>query len=411
MSQRREEAKSGRGKAGGFLTALKYLFVAGLLAWLFTSGRIRLDAFSASTLLSWPVAAGAGLLLTAMLIAGLRQWVVLRPKGVQASLPVTFQSTFAGFFFTYCTTGALTGDVSRALLLVGRYGHWERITAAIIFDRAMGLASLLSLCAASLLLGANLGAASFLRPVLPMVLLLAAFLTFALASWLWAHVAKGLGAYFGVVALLAGLAAMLWTGGRVAAPLTESAPPLVWLVVCAASCAAGVALARADRISWPERWPLPAPGSLAGRAFALVQALAAYRHHPGHAAAAFFLALSQHLTSILGLYCATLAVPLAQTPDLAGVFFAAPLTFLFSILPTPGAGIGLHETAYDALVAVALSSAATPPGPSGAAAAYLLFRLLMTALSLLGIPGFLNLRRSSSGKPGGSGADVPAGHS
>ena len=77
--------------------------------------------------------------------------------------------------------------------------------------------------------------------------------------------------------------------------------------------------------------------------------------------------------------------------------FAAPLTFLFSILPTPGAGVGLHEVAYDTLVAVALSSGTTPPGLSGAASAYVLFRLLMTSLSLLGIPGFLRLRRRSAG--------------
>jgi hypothetical protein len=94
-----------------------------------------------------------------------------------------------------------------------------------------------------------------------------------------------------------------------------------------------------------------------------------------------------HFLWMSGVYFAARAIVIPVTPAFRQVWFAAPPANATNILPLPASGLGVGETAFDAL----LRFCAGPDGAPivGGAAIYLAFRIVMTLTGLCGAPVYL----------------------
>jgi glycosyltransferase 2 family protein len=91
----------------------------------------------------WLFALGALCYFVTALIAGTRWWWLLRVNGTNVSLLETLRFTWIGIFFNTVVPGATGGDVVKALYIMKRCpGQRVPVLVSVIVDRVLGLASL-----------------------------------------------------------------------------------------------------------------------------------------------------------------------------------------------------------------------------------------------------------------------------
>ena len=118
----------------------------GLLAYLVESHVINLHALG-RLLTYWPYAAAAGILLLCDLgLMALRLSLLFRPHNLKLSLGSAFRLTLVGQFFSAFLPGGAGGDVVKLYYATRENrGRRTEIVAIVLFDRAIGLISLLIL--------------------------------------------------------------------------------------------------------------------------------------------------------------------------------------------------------------------------------------------------------------------------
>jgi glycosyltransferase 2 family protein len=303
-----------------FFWAFVRLAIAGcLLAYLVKSGVIDSRALS-RPFTAWPIAlAAVALILINVSFNALRLSWLFRPRGLRLSWTKSFQVSMVSFFFAQFLPGAAGGDLAKVFYAAKDYkGRRSEIVIVSLFDRAIGMLSLL---------------------VMPLL--------FAPAF------ARVIGAAPALRALLVGAAvlAALLVAGFIACLFYQSLMQRLAQAVFAF-------------LPW-KNWPTQ-----------VIRIIAAYRHNLGTVAAAFVISV---LADILLLIAMLLAVFVLNPTGLdSKMLLIVPLGFVANSLPfTPG-GLGVGETAFNALFAVA--------GLTGGAEALLCWRV-WTALARL--PGLV----------------------
>jgi uncharacterized protein (TIRG00374 family) len=262
----------------------------GLLAYLVKSHVINLHALE-RLFIYWPFAAAAGILLLCdMGLMALRLSLLFRPHNLRLSLGSAFRLTLVGQFFSAFLPGGAGGDVVKLYYATRENrGRRTEIVAIVLFDRAIGMLSLLIL---SLLIS-----------------------TFFLSLIRSSSILSGL------LAATAALAFALLVGGLIAISGYPAKHPLVLRLL--------------------ELLP---GGSHIRR---MMEALRSYRHSFGTLAAAVGLGLLGNLTAV----ASTMLIGLAMSP--AGMAwrmsFLIPLGDVANSVPLTPGGLGVGEAAFGAL--------------------------------------------------------------
>ncbi|MDE3136267.1 MAG: flippase-like domain-containing protein [Acidobacteriota bacterium] len=262
----------------------------GLLAYLIESHVINLHALG-RLLTFWPYAAAAGILLLCDLgLMALRLSLLFRPHNLKLSLGSAFRLTLVGQFFSAFLPGGAGGDVVKLYYATRENrGRRTEIVAIVLFDRAIGMLSLLLL---SLLI------AEFFLPLIRSSPILS-----------------------GLLIATAALAVALLAGGMIAISGYPARHPLV--------------LRALDLL----------PGGSHIRR--MMEALRSYRHNLGTLAAAVGLGLAGNLTTV----ASTMLIGLAMSP--AGLAwrmsFLIPLGDVANSVPLTPGGLGVGEAAFGAL--------------------------------------------------------------
>lgn len=297
---------------------LRLAFGVGILVYLARSGRINFSAFG-ELLHRWPITVAAiFFLLLDILMMSIRASLLFRNARLSLSLTNSLQLNLIGFLFSTFLPGAAGGDIAK-LVYATRENHGRRaeVATVLILDRLVGLFSLV---------------------LLP--LLFAPFFTDLLQS------VPILRRLLYMNALLAG--AML-VG---AAVVLFFAPARMWM-------------------SWLLR-PWPGVRNLALR---VLDAMAAHGKARGTLLFALVLSLLANLALVvvtgLGLYAVN---PASFSTRLALV---APIGHLVNSLPLTPGGIGVGESAFNALFNLA--------GIGGGAETLLCVRLWNISVGLLGL--------------------------
>lgn len=124
---------------------LARLAIAGiLLAYLARSGLISLRALS-KPFAAWPVALGAvALVLFDVALMAWRLSLLFQPRGMRLPWRASMQLTLVGFSFAAFLPGSAGGDLAKLFYTArGNKNRFSEIVAVILFDRAIGLFSLL----------------------------------------------------------------------------------------------------------------------------------------------------------------------------------------------------------------------------------------------------------------------------
>ena len=118
----------------------------GLLIYLVESGLIGFHAMD-RLVISWPLAVGAGVLfLCDMGLMAVRLSALFRPHRLKLSVGSAFRLTMVGQFFTAFLPGGAGGDVAKLYYATRENrGRRTEIVTIILFDRAVGMFSLLLL--------------------------------------------------------------------------------------------------------------------------------------------------------------------------------------------------------------------------------------------------------------------------
>ncbi len=146
QSLRREIPSPPRSTRRVLLTLLRLGVGVGLLAYLAASKTIDLRALS-RLFTAWPVTVAAvALILLDIALMALRLSWLFRPHRLHLPLGTSLQLTLVGFFFAMFLPGAAGGDLAK-LFYASRdnSGRRTEIITVLIFDRAIGLFSLLIL--------------------------------------------------------------------------------------------------------------------------------------------------------------------------------------------------------------------------------------------------------------------------
>jgi uncharacterized membrane protein YbhN (UPF0104 family) len=366
------------------VSLLKLLVVAGAFAYLLASGRLDLDAvrFSAGGL---PLAAAAvGALLFADTLSFLRWWYLLRVIGVDLPGRAILQLSCIGLFFNTFLFGGVGGDMVKVAYVARATHQRSEAAASILVDRLCGLTGLL------LLGGLALGL-SWSRLASPGVRTFGAFLFALLAAGAFVLVAAALALLRSrLAALLTCLAAGLLAGGASLWGAYNGAvlsPPLALGLIAALAAGAVAAvllpsLLPGGRLAELTRTHLPFGTALVRFA----QSILAYRRRAGQLVLAGGGSVFIH-AAVVGAVFAT-ARALQHPATAAQIFFAGPPAMLANVLPVPGGGLGVGETAFAEL----LRLCRTPEGEvlRGGAAVFLAFRALLILVNLvLGLPAYL----------------------
>jgi glycosyltransferase 2 family protein len=128
------------------LTLVRLAIGIGLLVYLARSGIIDLRALSRLAT-AWPITlAAVSLLLFDVFLMSLRLSWLFRPQGLHLPLSTSLQLTLVGFFFATFVPGSAGGDIARMFYATrGNSGRRTEIMAVVIFDRVIGLFSMLLL--------------------------------------------------------------------------------------------------------------------------------------------------------------------------------------------------------------------------------------------------------------------------
>ena len=273
-------------------TLLRLAVGIGVLAYLVNSKIINLHALS--RLISvWPISlAAVGLLLIDLGLMALRLCCLFRPQGLHLGWSDSLRLTALSSFFASFLPGRAGGDLVKIFYASKENsGRRTEIVAVLLFDRALGLFSLLLL-------------PLLLAPFFPDLLRLMAI-----------RVGLSIMAFLALGMVSAFLACLL-------------APALV-----------GRLLAWSNKLL---------PGEVAGRFLGTV---GAYGRRPGMLAGALGISLADNLMGIGILALALLAVNPASLA--ARLCVLVPIGQIVNSLPfTPG-GLGVGETAFHALFSIA----------------------------------------------------------
>ncbi len=317
-----EPVSPGRPARKIFWILVRTAIAGGLLAYLAKSGMIDARALS-RPFTAWPIALIAvSLVLIDVSLMALRFSMLFRPLGLPIPLAKSFQLTLISFFFAQFLPGAAGGDLAKLFYAAKDYkGRRSEIVTVLLFDRAIGMLSLLVM---PLLFAPAFSGLIRATPVLRALLVTAA----ALAA-----------------VMLAGFLSCLFYQS-----LTER-----------------VARAVFGFLPWKD-WPRQ-----------VIQTLASYRHHLGMVFATLVISI---VANSLLLIVMVLAVFVLNPSGLdLKMSLIIPLGFVVNSLPfTPG-GLGVGETAFNALFAVA--------GLAGGAEALVCWRVWTALVRLLGLVFYL----------------------
>jgi uncharacterized protein (TIRG00374 family) len=322
------EAVAGGGSRRVVWALVRLAVGIGLLVYLAHS---RLIDFAAlvKLLIAWPVTlAGLALIFADILCMSLRLCWLFRPQGLRLSLRSSLELNLISSFFASFLPGAAGGDLSK-LYYASRENRGRRaeIVTTIAFDRFVGLFSLL---------------------LLP--LLFAPFFVPLIRS---ARVLQLL------LAITAALAAAL----------------LIGFLLCLFQKSFMLRAAR-----WISRF-------LPGRELPerVIATMGAYRGHAGILLAGLAASLAANLTMIAA---AALAVWLLRPGNLSWrMCLVIPMGDVANSLPITPGGLGVGETAFNALFRVA--------GLAGGAEALLCWRIWRALLSLTGLGIYLRGMRGN----------------
>jgi uncharacterized protein (TIRG00374 family) len=286
-----EEEDSSSRPARSVVLALARLGIGlALLAYLVESGIINLGAVG-RLFTAWPFALGAAALLLADLgLMAVRLSRLFRPHGLKLSVGSAFRLTLVGQFFSTFLPGGVGGDAVKLYYAARENaGRRTEIVTIVLFDRAVGMFSLLAL---SLLM------APFFLPLIRTSPVLSGLLITT------AVVALGLLA--GGIVLSSGYAARHRLMVRL----------LKWM-----------------------------PGGSHARR--MMEALRSYRRHGGTLAVAFGLGLAGNLASL----ASTMLVGLAMRPGghVWRMSFLIPLGQVANSVPLTPGGLGVGEAAFNVL--------------------------------------------------------------
>jgi hypothetical protein len=290
----------------------------GILVYLAKSGQINFPSLM-RLLHAWPVTVAAtGILLLDIVIMSIRASLLFHNARLCLSLGNSIRLNLIGFLFSTFLPGAAGGDIAKAVYATRENrGRRAEVAAVLILDRMVGLFSLVLL---------PLLFAPFFRELLSSVAVLRRIV-----------VADGVLAGL----MLAGTALIMFF-----------APTRSWVAGLLA------------------RWP-----AIQSIALRVLDALAVHGKAPGTLVFATFLSVLANLALIavtgLGLYVVS-AGSLSMRLTLV-----APIGHLVNSLPLTPGGIGVGETAFNALFAVT--------GMNGGAEALLCVRLWNVIIGMLGL--------------------------
>jgi uncharacterized protein (TIRG00374 family) len=276
------------------LLVVRLAFGAGILGYLFKSG--KLDFRQLLVLLSaWPITISAVvLLLIDTLLMAMRTSLLFRARKLHLSLPNATRLTLVAFFFSTFLPGAAGGDIAKVYYATKENnGQRAEVAAILLFDRLLGLLSLLMLPLVT--------APFFLKLIRSLALLRYALLMDAVLA-----------------AGLAGGLALIMTSFRI-----RNLFSLKFVSLLGAR-------------------------NLVRR---FVETIAAYRYSAGAVLRAFGLSLLANVFLILVTLLAAAALhPLAFPGKL---FLVAPMGHVVNSVPLTPGGLGVGETAFGALFAAA----------------------------------------------------------
>jgi uncharacterized protein (TIRG00374 family) len=303
-------------------TVLRTAFAVGILVYLGVSGAINWSALHGLSAV-WPVTLAAfGLLLAGTVVTAWRLCVLMKPRGLHLSIGSSVRLTLMGTFFNACLPGSTSGDVIKIYYAAeGHRGRRTEVTTIILLDRAAGMFSLVMwpLLAA---------------PFFPQLV--------------------------GSSTILRGL---LWAAAAVAATML-----------------AAILFSFSNRIRH-GRLATWAFGKLPLGKYAekVIDTVHLYRHNAGALLGAVLISLLAH-TLTIGV---TLLIAQAVNPNGFAwqMSILVPLGFLANTLPLTPGGLGVGETAFNKLFAMAALT--------GGAEMLLGWRLLTILCGLLGLVFYL----------------------
>ncbi len=367
----------------------RWLVPIAAVAWLLTSGGIDFSGLNIPGGRRHYLVLGAAIWLCTMLLSYVRHRTILRAMGVPITLRQAVHVGWIGSFYNMVLFGGVGGDLVKVGYLLKITGGQRRaaILSSLPVDRALGALALFVIGGGAVLLSWDEFAA---EPRLHAVVVG----TFAalgvvglggvatLATLARTRV-TGLIAWSVGLLLLAAPLLLEWSdaSGELARQLLRS----LWmtLAIVAAVALLGVAVAPLLLPGRPlaetvrNRLPL-------GRAvMAVVDSVLALRERVGSLTVAFALALVLQTGCVAGIYCFAQAVPIEPHPTVGHVLFAVPASMVANALPLPGGGLGVGETTLEVLLR--LCKVDGEPVTSGAET-FLLTRIVLTTLSLLGLP-------------------------
>ena len=313
-----------------WLPWLKWLIAAGLLAFVFATGKIdREDLGKALTRWPWLLAGLSGVL--GVLCFGIfRWWVLLRSQGIRITLWQTVQVSFIGYFFNIVMPGSVGGDLVKAYYIArDRKGQRVEAISTIALDRLIGLYALLSIGALAAVLFPKVG---FNGP--PEFRMLSQFVLFCLIS----------GA---AVALV-----FLWIDLRKVGPFRKENP-----------------------------------GPILGALRRLYDAFRLYRNKKRVLALALLLSFGAHSFGVGFILCLAQALGGSEMTT-AQYLYVIPLGLVINGIPIAPGGWGLGEIAFGKLVEVATGY----PENVGASLA-LLMHFAYTFWNLLGFLFYVGHKR------------------
>ena len=276
------------------LTFLRLGFGIGILAYLFRSGEINFGGLWNLTHAWLLTIAGLVCLLIDVVLMAMRTSLLFRCMGFYVSLANATRLTFIGFFFSTFLPGAAGGDLAKVYYATREnQGRRAEVTAILLFDRVIGLLSLLLL---------PLIAAPFFTSLIQSV----AVLQFLL------------------------LADVLLTVGLLAALAVTMGSERIRRAISLES------------VSWlGER-------KILNR---MVTTIGAYRETPGVLCKAVGLSLLANCSLILMTWLAAMAL---HPSGVSGkLFLVAPIGHVVNSLPLTPGGLGVGETAFAGLFTIA----------------------------------------------------------
>lgn len=310
------------------LTLLRLAIGLGLLVYLAQSRVINLPALL-SLFTAWPITfAACTLLFFDVFLMAMRLSWLFRPQRLHLSLKMSLQLTLVGFFFSVFLPGAAGGDLAKLFYATRENtGRQTEIIAVVIFDRVIGLFSMLLL-------------PLLFAPFFPALIKSVPALRFLL-----------LGVALLAACTLGGFFLCLWN---------QSIPNR---------------LARGGFRF--QKWR--------NHALKALQTIRIYRHSPGTLLSVLAAAMLANLSLIAVTALGVLIV--APSALAMKMCLVIPMGYLVNSLPLTPGGLGVGETAFNALFNLT--------GLHGGAEALLCWRIWSALVGLIGLILYLRgLRRS-----------------